>query len=318
MEEGAQSKISNPPDASTVVGTKEECTPAALAAISSEGKTEKKQSPSAARMDKFDDVRATHIDADTNRPDENPCRTIEDAGMSIAKNLGARSDLVERATNDDCSGSMPMSAVEQSVPQVESVGLVTLDVMSRGAYLPLSGCAHSPRMPSASTRLTRTAVALRALGGGSSMSVYLPSKSQHALLTHLQGILEISCYEFAKRIMPDILQRRGWDCAESVELNRWTDEFQRRQKCFSAAEHTGKPLKILLRSIANIRHCAVHRRKVNVKGIRQFILDAEALAKLFEDTKRGEQISALRQEMQMAVKEPDRYRILFYEGWGRS
>ncbi|KIM95471.1 hypothetical protein OIDMADRAFT_67125, partial [Oidiodendron maius Zn] len=131
-----------------------------------------------------------------------------------------------------------------------------------------------------------------------SLPIYLPFRTQHGLLVHLQKLLEGICYDFGKREIPDLLQHRGWDCVESVELNRWTDEFLKRQRKFPASKHDKKPLEQLFRSIANIRHAAVHRIPVSAKGIEKFLLDAEALATLLGDAKNTEKIAKLRRETQ--------------------
>lgn len=133
---------------------------------------------------------------------------------------------------------------------------------------------------------------------------YLPSTTQHQLLVHLQHILELTCYEFGTRVMPDTLRQRGWDCAESVELNRWIGEFLKRQKMlFTRTESIQKPLHELLRSVSNIRHCAVHRRRVSTKGLGQFLLDAEALSTLLGDVGRSREIAMLRKKTQATMDE---------------
>lgn len=136
--------------------------------------------------------------------------------------------------------------------------------------------------------------------------VYLPFTAQHAILVHLQKLLESICYAYGKEKMPDILQNRGWDCAESVELNRWTEEFLKIQHRLLGDTATKTPLDQLLRSVANIRHTAVHRIKVNSRGIEQFLLDAEALTKLLGDIKNTEQIAKLRRATQAATDELQR------------
>ncbi|KAJ6439200.1 protein kinase domain-containing protein [Purpureocillium lavendulum] len=136
--------------------------------------------------------------------------------------------------------------------------------------------------------------------------VYLPFKNQHHLLVHLQQVLEAACYDFGRREMPEILQRRGWDCAEAVELNRWTEEFGKMHIHIPANERIKKPLDQLFRSVANIRHTAVHRIRVSAKGTEQFLVDAEALAILLGDVKHVEKMSKMRRETQAAMEELQR------------
>jgi flagellar motility protein MotE (MotC chaperone) len=91
-----------------------------------------------------------------------------------------------------------------------------------------------------------------------------------------------------------------------VKLNRWTEEFLKRQRKFPASEHVKKPLEQLFRSIANIRHAAVHRIRVSAKGLEQFLLDAEALAILLGDAEKTEKIAKLRRETQATMEELQR------------
>lgn len=136
--------------------------------------------------------------------------------------------------------------------------------------------------------------------------VYLPFQAQHTLLVHLQKLLEQICYNFGKNAMPDIMQQRGWDCAEAVELNRWTEEFMKRQKQLPTSDQAKKPLEQLFRSIANIRHTAVHRIRISAKGVEQFLLDAESLATMFGDVNGAEKITNLRRETQTTMEELQR------------
>ena len=142
--------------------------------------------------------------------------------------------------------------------------------------------------------------------------LYLPTRARHKLLVHLQNILEVACYDFGKRTLPEVLQQRDWDCAEAVELNRWTDVLNKRQDVFAQVESIKKPLRDLFISIANIRHTAVHRIQVNVKGIEQFFLDAETLAVIMEETECAEKIAKLRRETQVVIEELQRNKILLH------
>ncbi|KAH6874530.1 hypothetical protein B0T10DRAFT_204847 [Thelonectria olida] len=150
------------------------------------------------------------------------------------------------------------------------------------------------------------------------LPIYLPFKAQHKLLVHLQNVLEVACYNFGKRTIPDTLQRRGWDCAESVELNRWTEEFLSQQESFPDKEHISKPLDQFFRSIANIRHTAVHRHRICAKSIDQFLLDAEALAILLGDADCTRHIVELRREIQVAVEELERNKQFLRSTLGKN
>jgi hypothetical protein len=121
------------------------------------------------------------------------------------------------------------------------------------------------------------------------------------LMERLQKALELACYEFGARNMPDILRNRGWDCPELVELSKWTEVF--RQEGILERESTRKTLKELLHSIANIRHTSVHRLRTSSVGLEMFIADAEDLVEVLGDTEYAKSISQLRTNINLAITE---------------
>jgi len=142
--------------------------------------------------------------------------------------------------------------------------------------------------------------------------VYLPYNIQHQLLVKVQTLLERACYSFAERTLRDILAKEEWDCPESVELNRWPRVFLSNQDKFSpdAMDELGKPLEQLLNSIVQLRHTAVHRVRVSVKRIEQFMVDAESLVGLLQDDVCIRRLSRLRRETQLTVEELKRNKDL--------
>ncbi|KAK2470480.1 hypothetical protein H9L39_18097 [Fusarium oxysporum f. sp. albedinis] len=120
-------------------------------------------------------------------------------------------------------------------------------------------------------------------------------------MERLQKTLELACYEFGARAMPDTLRNRGWDCPESVELSKWTEVLKR--EGVLKRENTRKTLKELLYSIANIRHTAVHRLRTSSVGLEMFIADAEDLVEVLGDTAYSKSISQLRTNMNSAITE---------------
>ncbi|KAK3936165.1 hypothetical protein QBC46DRAFT_461632 [Diplogelasinospora grovesii] len=140
---------------------------------------------------------------------------------------------------------------------------------------------------------------------------HIPSLFPHQLLTKVQDILEQACFDFGRQAMPDILRKNGWDCPEAAELNLWTAEFQQQQSEFADKQGgAGKPLDKLFRSVADIRHAAVHRIRVSARGIEQFILDAESLATLLGDAVRLKSLTDLRRGTQLAIEELERNKHL--------
>lgn len=133
--------------------------------------------------------------------------------------------------------------------------------------------------------------------------VYLPLRTQHYLLVKVQTLLERACFDFGQQHMQSILQRHQWDCPEAAELNLWAAEFLNSQKLFAKRKDVGKPLEELFRSVADIRHSAVHRIRISAKGIERFILDAESLAILLDDSERLRSLSELRRDTQSTIEE---------------
>ena len=121
----------------------------------------------------------------------------------------------------------------------------------------------------------------------------------------MQDMLEKSCYSFAQRSMNDVLQQKGWDCAESVELNIWASVFRSRKETFSpdSLAEMGKPLPQVLDSMAQLRHTAVHRIRVTVNRVHQYLLDAERLMILLDDETTSKQLAELRQKAELATED---------------
>ncbi|KAK3311444.1 uncharacterized protein B0T15DRAFT_388957 [Chaetomium strumarium] len=137
--------------------------------------------------------------------------------------------------------------------------------------------------------------------------VYLPFRTQHRLLVKVQAIMEQACFEFGQHTMPDVLRKRRWDCPESCELNLWAAEFLARQSMFSGkGPGIGKLVAGLFRSVADIRHTAVHRLRHRARGIEQFLLDAESLVILLKNDGGLKLIRKLRRDTQLAIEELER------------
>ena len=139
--------------------------------------------------------------------------------------------------------------------------------------------------------------------------VYLPFSAQHKLLLKVQAILEQACYAFAQARAPEILAKKGWDCAEAVELNQWTSVFQSHQALF--AEDELSQLAGSFASVTQIRHTAVHRLRVSAKRIQQFMADAERLANVLGSSEaEAPTIARLRRETDATVEELKRNKDL--------
>jgi hypothetical protein len=142
--------------------------------------------------------------------------------------------------------------------------------------------------------------------------VYLPFSIQHRLLSRVQTILETACYTFASKRLPNILEREGWSCPESVELNRWPKILLAHREEFnqSSVDEIGKPLPDLLNSIAQLRHTAVHRLRLTANRTLQFVVDAEALVKLLRDDVTLDVVASIRRHVQTCIGEIERNKDL--------
>ncbi|KAM0488455.1 hypothetical protein ACHAP7_001450 [Fusarium lateritium] len=128
-------------------------------------------------------------------------------------------------------------------------------------------------------------IARNDVGNSSVLPVYLPFPVEHMLMEKIQKTLELACYQFGLRALPNVMQKQGWDCPESVELSN------------------GKPSKELLQSVAAIRHTAVHRLRTNSVGLERFLADAETLAGALGDNTFTQAISQLRLDTQTTLTE---------------
>ncbi|KAI7765199.1 hypothetical protein LZL87_009728 [Fusarium oxysporum] len=131
--------------------------------------------------------------------------------------------------------------------------------------------------------------------------VYLPFPTEHLLMEKLQKVLETACYEYGVRELSSIMQDRHWDCPEAVELSQWAELLGHEGNL--KRQGSGKPLKELLHSIAQIRHTAVHRLRTSSTGLQRFLADAEDLARALGDNIYTQAIAKLSLDTQSTLTE---------------
>ncbi|KAF4955663.1 hypothetical protein FGADI_4356 [Fusarium gaditjirri] len=131
--------------------------------------------------------------------------------------------------------------------------------------------------------------------------VYLPFPTEHLLMEKLQKLLETACYEYGARELSSVMQDRHWDCPEAVELSQWAELLGHEGNL--KRQGSGKPLKELLRSIAQIRHTAVHRLRTSSTGLQRFLADAEDLARALGDNIYTQAIAKLSLDTQSTLTE---------------
>ncbi|KAF8853500.1 hypothetical protein BDZ45DRAFT_76595 [Acephala macrosclerotiorum] len=132
---------------------------------------------------------------------------------------------------------------------------------------------------------------------------YLPSRLQHLVLTQTQRLLEECCYNFAEKWFPSMLEAKGWDASEAVELTKW---WKTLSKCDIPAAATalnhGQSLAVLFKRTESIRHCAVHRcPEIPVKKVEEMVRDAWSLCRALQDDLRAAQLLHWHKELENLV-----------------
>jgi hypothetical protein len=114
-----------------------------------------------------------------------------------------------------------------------------------------------------------------------------PYEVQHYILSSSQQILEESCFQFMKRWLPSLLEKRGWTCATAVELTKWVRVIQKHLEilpkgCMNTEQK--KCFKKTLTYITRLRHTAVHRLHLTSAELLKQVHSAYMLAEVLQDT----------------------------------
>lgn len=120
----------------------------------------------------------------------------------------------------------------------------------------------------------------------------------------VQRILEECCFDFTKKWLPSVVGGGGWDCAESVELTKWTRILAKRSGKLPAhafAIH-GSELHDILLSTHRLRHTAVHRLPTTARGISKLIEAAKKCTEALQDSIRALQLDELHKEIDSKIK----------------
>ncbi|KAL2107110.1 hypothetical protein VUR80DRAFT_5689 [Thermomyces stellatus] len=139
---------------------------------------------------------------------------------------------------------------------------------------------------------------------------YLPYKTQHSILTMAQQALEECCFEFAAKNLPAVLEDKGWDCPEAVELTRWLPILQDKsvttdvQPYFANVDAEG--LKALFADVSRLRNSAVHREPVTAKGVSQLLESAVKLSQILQDDRRSALLDDVRKELKSKIRAMER------------
>lgn len=136
--------------------------------------------------------------------------------------------------------------------------------------------------------------------------VYLPFKTQHRILVPVQSLLEECCLDFGNTWVPDLMEARKWEEAESIELTEWTKRFLRYAKFLppSAIKPVpGKSIAEVLFGTSTLRHSAVHRLPTSAAGILNMLSAAITFAEALNDSQRAEKVAGLKTQLQASIEE---------------
>ncbi len=91
---------------------------------------------------------------------------------------------------------------------------------------------------------------------------HIPYSAQHLMTTEIQRLLERSCFYFATKYLPNILQVRKWISPEAGELSKWILILEKHYIELSkhcANIESEASLRSLFAQVNTLRHSAVHR-----------------------------------------------------------
>ncbi|KAH0230941.1 hypothetical protein KCV06_g6074, partial [Aureobasidium melanogenum] len=123
---------------------------------------------------------------------------------------------------------------------------------------------------------------------------------QNRVLSGLQASLEQVCFRYLQRKHPELLEetptRWAIDSAHAFELNRYIyllGGLIASNPAVDLGPGGSQSLQALIKSIAGLRHHAVHRFRVDIEALRFWAVDAVRLAELLDDSEAAKQFSSL-------------------------
>ena len=150
----------------------------------------------------------------------------------------------------------------------------------------------------------------RALRSGTGLTsapeLFLPYQTQHLVLTEVQRVLEECCFDFAKKWLPEVVQHRKWHCPMAVELIKWASIIRKHAREIPAsAMAKNMSVSSLVATLVKahpIRHTAVHRVFMSVKGIGNLLKPAIRLALAMRDYARANHLEALKSQLDYEIR----------------
>jgi hypothetical protein len=129
---------------------------------------------------------------------------------------------------------------------------------------------------------------------------------QYLILTAAQHQLEECCFEYAAKWLLSLLEDNKWDCAEAVELTKWTRTLAKH--CSKIPAHaidseSNTSLEDVFLSTNILRHTAVHRLPTSAKRIYEMIQSAARPAKTLGDQPRAAKLERLHLEIKSRLRD---------------
>lgn len=120
-----------------------------------------------------------------------------------------------------------------------------------------------------------------------------------------QQILEEGTYDFAARIVPQVLKANNWTCSEMVELKSWKDVLPNKVPPAALTVVDNYSLSQGLSDAVRIRNAAAHRQVCDNGELRRMARQARDLMVLYGDVRRRRKFEWLREELGAWDREGD-------------
>ncbi|KAI3553391.1 hypothetical protein CABS01_11973 [Colletotrichum abscissum] len=216
-----------------------------------------------------------------------------DAAKSVADILGGMNHLEDMESPETVATTAPTSSAwgyevpPMPVPDDESP---MQDAAASETHLETNGIDETPSQVHAKIP--------------SLYPTYLPFTTQHSILTASQRLLEECCFDFAKNRFPDVLQRKGWECASAVELTNWTKVFNAEVLTLppQLITVTDKTINEVFAPTHKLRHTAVHRLPTTAREVIRLIRAGVELTETLQDFTRASQLEDLILEVDEKIK----------------
>ncbi|OAL43717.1 hypothetical protein IQ07DRAFT_665787 [Pyrenochaeta sp. DS3sAY3a] len=203
-----------------------------------------------------------------------------------------------------------MKGIRDTAKSLLEKGILNKRFLESGADIDALFPSSSGGGPAEST--PKASAARRSKAGGSQpVEVRLPFALQHRVMVELQETLEKACFAFAQKHMPDVLEQKGWDCAEAGELSKWPKVLTRQGSPYLelVKEFEGED-EAVLAALPRLRNSAVHRQRLSANETLHFVIIGEGFANLLGDDERAESISQMGEHVGPHILKLKEYRAV--------